>query len=110
MFHGKMRLDLALLGLMAIGGSTTLADTIKVEAEGVPVPLHRAGASASEPIQVDVKVEASAIEPIGDGKFVLIAHDKASELYVVETATDKIVGPPVTSAALPATTASGPKF
>jgi hypothetical protein len=92
MFHGKTRCSLAFLGLLTIGVATASADTIKVEAEGLPVPLHRLGASPSEPIQVDAKVEASAVEPIGDGKYVLIAHDKASELYVVETATGKIVG------------------
>jgi hypothetical protein len=108
--NGTTRRALILLGLMALAGSAASADTIRVEAEALPVPLHRQGASPSDPIQVDAKVEASAVEPIGDGKFVLIAHDKASELYVVETATGKIVGPPLTSDALPPTTASGPKF
>ncbi len=110
MFIGKTTRGLALLGLIVGGSATSRADTIRVEAEGLPVPLHRPGASESEPIQVDPKVEASAVEPIGDGKFVLIAHDKASEFYAVETATGRIVGEPVTSDALPATTASGPKF
>ena len=106
--NGNTRRGLILFGLMALGASAASADTIRVEAEALPAPLHRQGASPSDPIQVDAKVEASAVEPIGDGKFVLVAHDKASELYVVETATSKIVGPPVTSDALPSTTASGP--
>ena len=110
MFLKKTTQGLALFGLFALGSMTAHADTIRVEAEGLPVPLHRSGASASEPIQVDARIEASAVEPIGDGKFVLIAHDKASEFYVVETATGKIVGEPVTSEALPQTTAAGPKF
>jgi hypothetical protein len=111
MSHGKTTgRGLILLGMMALGAPASSADTIRVEAESLPVPLHRPGASPSEPIEVDAKVEASAVEPIGDGKYVLVAHDKASELYLVETATGKIVGPPVTSGALPATTASGPKF
>jgi hypothetical protein len=111
MFHGKTTRGLALLGLLAWGGSTVQGgDSIRVEAEGVPVPLHKAGASPSDPIQVDAKIEASAVEPIGDGKFVLIAHDKASEFYVVEAATGKLVGPPLTSEALPPSTAAGPKF
>jgi len=109
-YDGKTRRGLAIFGFLAIGAATASADTIKVEAETLPAPLHRPGASPSEPIQVDTKIEASAVEPIGDGKYVLIAHDKASELYVVETATGKIVGPPVTSDALPATSALGPKF
>ena len=108
MLIGKMTRGLVLLRLIVSTAAT--ADTIRVEAEGQPVPLHRPGAGASGPIQVDAKIEASAVEPIGDGKFVLIAHDKASEFYVVETATGRIVGEPVTSDALPATSASGPKF
>jgi hypothetical protein len=36
-------------------------------------------ASPSEPIQVDAKIEASAVGPIGDGEYVPIAQDKASE-------------------------------
>jgi hypothetical protein len=110
MLHGKMIHGLTLMGLLAFGGSMVLADSIKVEPEGVPVAIYRTGASPSDPIQIEGKVEASAVEPIGDGKYVLIAHDKASELYVVEAATGKIVGPAVTSDALPPTTASGPKF
>ncbi len=81
-----------------------------VEAEGIPVALHRSGASPSDPIQVDPKIEASAVEPIGDGKYVLIAHDKAAEFFVVEAATGKIIGPAVTSTSLPPTTPAGPKF
>ncbi len=111
MTHGETtRRGLILFGLMAFGASASPADTIRVEAEALPVPLHRPGASPSDPIQVDARVEASAVEPIGDGKYVLIAHDKAAEFYVVEAATGKIVGPPLTSDALPPTTASGPKF
>ena len=108
--HGNTRFGPTLLALMALGAPSSPADTIRIAAEGLPVPLHRPGTSPSGPIQVDAKVEASAVEPIGDGKFLLVAHDKASELYVVETATGRIVGPPVTSEALPPTTASGPKF
>jgi hypothetical protein len=96
--------------LLALGAPVVAGDAIRVDPEGLPAPLHRPGGSPSDPIQVDARVEASAVEPIGDGKYVLIAHDKASELYVVETATGRIVGPPVTSSALPATTEAGPKF
>ena len=111
MSHGKtIRSGFYLLGLMALAGPVRAGDTIRVEAETLPVPLHRPGASPAEPIQVDARIEASAVEPIGDGKYLLIAHDKASELYVVEAATGKIVGPPVTSDAFPPTSASGPKF
>ena len=111
MLHGKLTYRaLCVLGLMSIAGPVVASDKIRVGAEGLPSPLHRAGGSPSEPIQVDVRIEASAVEPIGDGKYVLIAHDKAAEFYVVEVATGRIVGPAVTSDALPATTASGPKF
>jgi hypothetical protein len=103
-------LPLSFLGLLTLSASSFASDTIRLEPESLPLPLHRPGASPSDPIQVDAKIEASAVEPIGDGQFVLVAHDKASELYVVETATGRIVGPALTSDALPATTASGPKF
>ena len=109
MFHGKTRQILAFVGLLAIGGARP-PRTRSRSRRSPCLSRSTAGASPSEPIQVHAKVEASAVEPIGDGKFVLIAHDKASEFYVVETATGKIIGPPVTSDALPATTASGPKF
>ena len=105
------QLSLVLLTLGLIAARTASGgDTVRVEPESVPVALHRLGASPSDPIQIDGKVEASAVEPIGDGRFVLVAHDKAAEMYVVEAQTGRIVGPAVTSAALPATTEAGPKW
>ena len=111
MFATKTTLGLLLtFGLFNVATPAQAGDPIKVEAESLPLPLHREGASPADPIQIDAKVEASAVEPIGDGKYVLVSHDKASEFYVVETATGRLVGPAVTSPALPQTSASGPKF
>jgi hypothetical protein len=99
------------LGSLVLAGTAFGFDgaTIRVEPESLPKALYRAEPGKPE-VAVDARVEASAIEPIGDGKFVLVAHDKASELYLVETATGRIIGPPVTSEALPATSAAGPKW
>ncbi len=44
---------------------------------------------------VDPKLEASAVEGIGDGSLLLVADDKTPGLVVVETATGRRVGPPL---------------
>jgi hypothetical protein len=110
MMTSRIRSLLALPVWVIAGSSAGLADQIRVEAESQPMALHRPGASPSEPIAVDARIEASAVEPIGDGKFVVVAHDKASEFFVVETATGRVVGDAVTAETLPATSSAGPKW
>ena len=46
-----------------------------------------AGREATDP-----KLEASAVEPIGDGTLLLVADDKTPDLVVVETATGRQTG------------------
>ncbi len=56
-------------------------------------------------------IEASAAEPIGDGRRFLLAHDKHPALYVVDLATGRIMGDPITSAKLPTPSPlGGPKW
>ena len=91
---------LALSGL-AIGVAAEAQEVVVPET--VPVALHRDAESAGGPARVDTTIEASGVEPIGDGRLVLIAHDKSEELYVAEAATGRIVGEPLRCEAFPKT-------
>lgn len=84
------------LALSALAVGAARAEDIRVEALTAPVALHRGDA-------IDTTIEASGVEPIGDGRLVLIAHDKSEELYVAESATGRIVGDPLTCPAFPRT-------
>ena len=55
-------------------------------------------------------IEASGVEPIGDGRRLLVAHDKHPALYVVELATGRILGEPITSPRFPRLHGGGPKW
>jgi hypothetical protein len=55
-------------------------------------------------------IEASAVEPIGDGRRFLVAHDKDPALYIVELAGGRIVGPSITSPRFPQLNVGGPKW
>jgi hypothetical protein len=76
---------------------------MRLEGASTPAPLVRGG-------KTDVVIEASGVEPIGDGSRLLVAHDKATPLFIVETATGAIVGEPITSPRFPETTKTGPKW
>ena len=60
--------------------------------------------------KADVVIEASGVEPIGDGRRALVAHDKAPALHVVDLATGRLVGAAITSPRFPPQTKSGPKW
>ena len=115
MTHLTSKIRLVLIALaLAMSGSgpmaSSFADVIRVVPQALPVPLHRQDPGSTQPIELDTKIEASAVEPIGNGRYVMVAHDKASEFYLVETATGRIVSEPIVSDALPPTTAVGPKY
>ncbi|QEH39009.1 hypothetical protein OJF2_76210 [Aquisphaera giovannonii] len=74
-----------------------------------PAPFLEAGAKAGDG-PLDNVIEASAVEPIGDGRLALVAHDKKVPLRVVEVASGKQVGPPITSPAFPAETPKSSKW
>ena len=80
---------------------------ITMKTHGAPTAFYRGTADAPK---IDSVLEASGVEPIGDGKFVLVAHDKHEALFVAETATGRIVGDPITCAAFPTGLMVGPKW
>ena len=53
-----------------------IADDFRLESPTLPMPLTKDG-------KVDVVIEASGVEPIGDGHRILVAHDKHPALFVV---------------------------
>ena len=79
------------------------ADDLRLENDSLPAPLTGQG-------RIDTVIEASGVQPIGDGRHVLIAHDKAAPLHVLDLDTGKLVGEPLTSPAFPATSKTGPKW
>jgi hypothetical protein len=102
--------------------STTLRVTAALAAAVLVAPTARAqdfrlrldSATLPRPFlqtdKPDVVIEASGVEPIGDGRRALVAHDKAPALHVVDLATGRLVGEPITSPKFPAQTKTGPKW
>ena len=81
-----------------------VAQEFRLEATSVPVPLLVGG-------KVDRLIEPSGVEPIGDGRRVLVAHDKHPALFVVDAATGSVLGEPITSPKFPAASwLGGPKW
>jgi hypothetical protein len=92
--------------VLAFSGGA-MAGEITMVPQGAPTAFYRG--SADDP-KIDSLLEASGVEPIGDGKFVLVAHDKHEALFVAEAATGKIVGEPISCAAFPTGLQFGPKW
>ena len=92
----------AFLSVLLALGAPVVADEIQVELAPPPLPflLHRP-LMAADSTALDMVLEASAVEPIGDGRLLLVADDKVNGLMVVEAATGLRVGPPLTSTAFP---------
>jgi hypothetical protein len=93
----------ALLALTAPGGAPVRADQYRLESATLPAPFLEDG-------KPNVVIEASAVEPIGDGRLWLIAHDKHPALHVVDAATGRLMGAPITTPKCPAPNATGPKW
>ncbi len=92
------------IGGLIQSGAVTLAQELRLESASVPAPLLVGG-------KVDHLIEPSGVEPIGDGRRVLVAHDKHPALFVVDTATGRVLGEPITSAKFPvASWLGGPKW
>ncbi|MFI5455841.1 MAG: hypothetical protein ACHRXM_10360 [Isosphaerales bacterium] len=83
--------------------SASHADELRLESATLPAPLWEGG-------KVNVVIEASGVEPIGDGRRLLIAHDKAPALFVVDAASGRIMGAPITSPRFPQLNGVGPKW
>jgi hypothetical protein len=86
------------------------ADGISVEPVNLPAPFFDSGTSGQNIGPLDSVLEASGVEPIGDGSLLLVAHDKKVPLRVIETATGRQVGPLLTSARFPAETPKSSKW
>jgi hypothetical protein len=93
-----------ILGLVTFFAATARADDFRLESATLPAPL------LGKDGKPDVVIEASGVEPIGDGRRFLVAHDKHPSLYVVDLATGRVVGEPITSPKFPTPNATGPKW
>ena len=92
------------LGILAlVAPAFVRADDLRLEPATLPIPLLRDG-------KVDVVVEASGVEPFGDGRRLLVAHDKDPALYIVDLETGRMLGEPITSARFPKKNEAGPKW
>jgi hypothetical protein len=84
--------------------STLLAQELRLEGASLPIPLLAGG-------KVDRVIEASGVEPIGDGRRLLVAHDKHPALFIVDLETGRIMGEPITSPKFPTPSSlGGPKW
>ena len=101
--HRSQLVSAAILGLVSLATTSALADEFRLEAVSLPRPIL----DGAKP---NVVIEASGVEPIGDGHLLLVAHDKAPALHVVDTATGKLVGTPLTSVKFPSLSKAGPKW
>src|ERR1700722_1392491 len=92
-----------LMCMIGLVPSLALADEFRLESVTLPPPLLDEG-------KVDTVIEASGVEPIGDGHRLLVAHDKDPALYILETASGRILGAPIISPHFPKKNDAGPKW
>jgi hypothetical protein len=92
-------------GVIASALGFARADDFRLEGATLPMPLLDTSG------KVDRVIEASGVEPIGDGRRILVAHDKHPALFVVDIATGRIVGEPITTPKFPEPSKlGGPKW
>ena len=91
------------LGLAGLFAVAARAHHYRLESTTPPAPFLRDG-------RADLVIEPSGVAPLGDGRRVLVAHDKAAPLHVVNVATGAIVGEPLGSPKFPPTTRTGPNW
>jgi hypothetical protein len=84
-----------LLGTIAITPAVAGAQEFHLESATLPAPL------LDDAGKVNVLIEASAVEPIGDGRRLLVAHDKHPALFIVDVATGRLLGDPITAPRFP---------
>lgn len=95
---------LALALLFAPATATVaVADEFRLAAPSLPAPFLNNG-------KTDRVIEASGVEPIGDGRTLLVAHDKHPALHLVDAATGRLIGAPITSSRFPGPSKIGPKW
>jgi len=98
------------LTLASLPVRATWADGITVEPVTFPAPFFEAPGAGETAYRLDNVLEASGVEPIGDGRLLLVAHDKKVPLRVIETATGRQVGPLLTCDRFPAETPKSSKW
>ena len=91
------------LGSIELAPAMARADDFRLESVTLPAPLL-------DGAKVNTVIEASGVEPIGDGRRLLVAHDKDPALYIVDTETGRILGEPLTSPHFPKKNDAGPKW
>ena len=91
------------VGLAALLAAPALAHHWRLEKASLPAPFLRGD-------KVDVVIEPSGVAPIGDGRRVLVAHEKAAPLHVVDVETGELVGAPLGSPKFPPTSKIGPTW
>lgn len=85
------------------GQSYVSAGELKFHADQLPRAMTSNG-------KVHNVIEASGVQPIGDGARALVAHDKSPELFILDLATGRLLGDPITSPHFAAKSKSGPKW
>jgi hypothetical protein len=74
-------------GIGLVCAAVGRSDDVIVSAVTFPAPFFETSGLGSAGVGLDNVLEASAVEPIGDGRLLLVAHDKKVSLRVIETAT-----------------------
>jgi hypothetical protein len=92
-----------LLGLIALVPAVARGDDFRLESVMLPVPLLDGD-------KVNTVIEASGVEPIGDGRHLLVAHDKDPALFIIDAKNGRILGEPLTSPHFPKKNDAGPKW
>jgi hypothetical protein len=93
-----------------VADSLAAADDMVVEPVTFPAPFFEAPGSEGAVPHLDNVLEASAVEPIGSGRLLIVAHDKKVPLRVIETATGRQVGPLLSCSRFPAETPKSSKW
>lgn len=99
----------ALLSLLLLPASLASAQDFSVSPLGRPVPFEAPVADSPGAFEIDAALESSAVEPAGDGRYLILAHDKAVPLRIVEAATAREVGT-LSSPRFPAETPKSSKW
>ena len=98
------------LALAALTMDRSKRRRLLVEPQTFPAPFYEATGAAEPAYRLDNVLEASGVQPIGDGRLLLVAHDKKVPLRVIDTATGRQVGPLLTSDRFPAETPKSSKW
>jgi len=104
-----LRIDLACAAALAVCSAGAAADEFVVTPLGPPVEFQQPVEGGAGAFQVDRTIEASAAATVGDGGRLVVAHDKAVPLRLVETATGREVKT-LTSPRFPAETPKSTKW